>query len=75
MIRLLCRLDAVLVPEFKISESLHHAVCMFHLQCEIEGGEVDVGTLPAFIGDDADHSIFPVTAGALDNLRAAEIDA
>ena len=43
-------------------------------QCEVENGLVDVGTLPAFIGDDEDHSVFPVTAGALENLRAEEID-
>ena len=44
------------------------------VQCESEDSQFEVGTLPGFMGSDVDNSIFPVTAGALDNLKTAEID-
>jgi hypothetical protein len=43
------------------------------MQCENEGGQFAVGTLPGFMGSDVDDCIFPATAGDLDNLKATEI--
>ena len=43
-------------------------------QCEVEGGPVPVGALPAMIGDDAPNNVFPATAGDLDDLRTADVD-
>ena len=43
-------------------------------QCEFEGAPVPVGSLPARIGEDAPHNVFPATAGDLDDLKHADID-
>ena len=44
------------------------------MQCEVAGGPVPVGTLPAKIGENAPHNVFPDTAGDLDDLGMADID-
>ena len=43
-------------------------------QCEMEGGPSQVGSVPAMIGENAHHNVFPVTTGDLLDFRAADVD-
>ena len=43
-------------------------------QCEVEGAPTPVGSLPAKVGENAPHNVFPDTTGDLDDFSASDID-